>query len=172
MGPSLRTRCHRKTIVTDASLTGCWEGPHLLWHINCLEMRAVLELRHFLPDVRAYHMLVWTDTNSSFLHKSIGWDVFMPLFRLVQQILLWADCKLISLGAVYIPEHLNTGADILTRPELRPAVEFPSQALSSHLTIYSVINRYLTMAMVMLSCNNILSKQLRQILVTHFFQYH
>ncbi|KAL1257970.1 hypothetical protein QQF64_011214 [Cirrhinus molitorella] len=36
------------------------------------------------------------------------------------QILLWAQGKLLSLRAVYIPGHLNQGADILSRQGLRP----------------------------------------------------
>ncbi len=38
-----------------------------------------------------------------------------PLYRLAHQILLWAQGKLLSLRAVYIPGHLNQGADILSR---------------------------------------------------------
>ncbi len=46
--PVLAAPCCRKTLTTDASLTGwgagmsgrstqgLWEGPHLSWHINCL----------------------------------------------------------------------------------------------------------------------------------------
>ncbi len=38
-----------------------------------------------------------------------------PLYKLARQILLWAQGKLLSLRAVYIPGHLNQGADILLR---------------------------------------------------------
>ncbi len=43
-----------------------------------------------------------------------------PLYRLARQILLWAQGKLLSLRAVYIPGYLNQGADILSRQGLRP----------------------------------------------------
>ncbi len=43
-----------------------------------------------------------------------------PLYKLARQILLWAQGKLLSLRAVYIPGHLNQGADILLRQGPRP----------------------------------------------------
>lgn len=43
-----------------------------------------------------------------------------PLFRQGQQILLWAETKLLSLRAVYILWHANVKADILLRQGLSP----------------------------------------------------
>ncbi len=43
-----------------------------------------------------------------------------PLYRLAHQILVWSQGKLLSLRAVYIPGHLNVGADILSRQGPRP----------------------------------------------------
>ncbi len=76
-GPVLGALCRRVMLTTDASLTGwgavmsdrsaqgLWEGPHLMWHINCLEMLAVFQaLKHFLPDLRGHHGLVRTDNTS------------------------------------------------------------------------------------------------------------
>ena len=73
-GPVLGVPCRRVMLATDASLTGwgavmsghpargLWSGRHLTWHINCLEMLAVLRaLQHFLPDLRGHHVLVRTD---------------------------------------------------------------------------------------------------------------
>lgn len=51
---------------------------------------------------------------SYIIHKHLH-----PLFRLAQQILLWVDGKLLSLSAVYIPGHLNSGGDILLWQGLR-----------------------------------------------------
>ncbi len=42
------------------------------------------------------------------------------LYRLAHQILVWAQGKLLSLRAVYIPGHLNVGADTLSRQGLLP----------------------------------------------------
>ncbi len=52
------------------------------------------------------------------LHKSAGGSALAPW--LVHLVLLWAQGKLLSLRAVYIPGHLNQGADILSRQGLRP----------------------------------------------------
>lgn len=75
-----------------------------------------------------------------------------------------------GLGTAHCPSRLWQDQTYFPGGSLHPRT--PEYGLSSSLTLYSVINRYLTMAMVMLSCNNILSKQLKQTLVTHFFQYH
>ncbi len=61
-------------LATDASLTGwgafmsghpdrsLWSGRHLTWKINCLEMLAMFRaLKHFLRNLRNYHVLVRTD---------------------------------------------------------------------------------------------------------------
>ncbi len=49
-------------VMSGRSTLGLWEGPHLMWHINCLEMLAVFKaLKHFLPDRRGHHVLVRTD---------------------------------------------------------------------------------------------------------------
>ncbi len=128
-GPVLGAPCRRETLMTDASLMGwgavmsghsaqgLWEGPHLSWHINCLEMLAVFQaLKHFLPDLRGHHVLVRTDNTSvvSYINRQGGLRS-RPLYRLAHQILLWSQGKLLSLRAVYIPGYLNQGADILTR---------------------------------------------------------
>ncbi len=116
-GPVLGALCRHVTLTTDASLTGwgavmsdcsaqgLWEGPHLMWHINCLEMLAVFQaLKHFLPDLRGHHGLVRTDNTSvvSYINHQ-GVLLSRPLYRLACQILLWAQGKLLSLRAVYIP---------------------------------------------------------------------
>lgn len=44
---------------------GICEVPHLSWHINCLEMRAVfLVLRCFPQQLRGYYVLVRTDNTT------------------------------------------------------------------------------------------------------------
>ncbi len=43
-----------------------------------------------------------------------------PLYKLAHQILVWSQDKFLSLRAVYIPGHLNVGADILLRQGPRP----------------------------------------------------
>lgn len=97
MGNALFLLCVEKTLVshlgshtvgtfsfsTNASLRGwgaildghpaqgVWEGRHLLWHINCLEIKAVfLTLRYIVPGLRGYHVLVWTDNISVVSYKN------------------------------------------------------------------------------------------------------
>ncbi len=66
-------------------------------------------------------MLVRTDNTSVVYYINYqGGLRSRPLYRLARQILLWAQGKLLSLRAVYIPGYLNQGADILSRQGLRP----------------------------------------------------
>ncbi|KAL0173474.1 hypothetical protein M9458_029442, partial [Cirrhinus mrigala] len=133
-GPVLGAPCRRVTLATDASLTGwgavmngnpargLWSGHQLTWHINCLEMLAVFQaLKHFLPDLRDRHVLVRTDNTSvvSYINHQGGLRS-RPLYKLAHQILVWSQDKLLSLRAVYVPGHLNLGADILSRQGPRP----------------------------------------------------
>ncbi|KAI2651994.1 Transposon Ty3-G Gag-Pol polyprotein [Labeo rohita] len=133
-GPVLGAPCRRVTLATDASLTGwgavmsghpargLWSGRQLTWHINCLEMLAVFRaLKHFLPDLRDRHVLVRTDNTSvvSYINHQGGLRS-RPLYKLAHQILVWSQDKLLSLRAVYVPGHLNLGADILSRQGPRP----------------------------------------------------
>ncbi len=128
-GPVLGAPCCRITLATDASLTGwgavmsghpargLWRGHHLAWHINRLEMLAVFQaLKYFLPDLRGHHVLVRTDNTAvvSYINHQGGLRS-RHLYRLAHQILVWAQGKLLSLRAVYIPGHLNVGADTLSR---------------------------------------------------------
>ncbi len=133
-GPVLGAPCRRVTLATDASLTGwgavmsghpargLWSGHHLTWHINCLEMLAVFRaLKHFLPDLRNHNVLVRTDNTAvvSYINHQGGLHS-RPLCKLAHQILVWSQDKFLSLRAVYIPGHLNVGADILSRQGPRP----------------------------------------------------
>lgn len=111
-----------EAILDGHPAQGVWEGQHLHWHINCLEMKAVsLALRYFLTDLKDYHVgtdrqhdcnIIYTVNHQGGLHSS-------PFFKLMQQILLWAQDKLLSLKADYIPGHLNVVLDILSRQGLR-----------------------------------------------------
>ncbi|KAI2647353.1 ORF V: Enzymatic polyprotein [Labeo rohita] len=78
-------------------------------------------LKHFLPDLRDRHVLVRTDNTSvvSYINHQGGLRS-RPLYKLAHQILVWSQGKLLSLRAVYVPGHLNLGADILSRQGPRP----------------------------------------------------
>ncbi len=80
-----------------------------------------LALKNFLADLRGYHVLVHSDHTSvvSYINHQGGlWS--RPLCKLVCQILLWSQDKLLSLRAAYILGAHNIGADILSRQGLRP----------------------------------------------------
>ncbi|XP_016150619.1 uncharacterized protein [Sinocyclocheilus grahami] len=121
------------TVTMDASLTGwgavhqrrpvggVWTEVHRGWHINRLEMLAVLlALKQFLPQLRGYHVLVRTDNTAvvSYLNRQEGLRSRL-LYRLTRRVLLWAQTKLLSIRAVHIPDRLNSGADLLSRQSLQ-----------------------------------------------------
>ncbi len=122
-GPVLGAPCHRVTLAMDASLTGSvavmsghpahglWSGRHLAWHINFLEMLAMFRaLKHFLPDLRDRHVLyAQTIQHMDFLYQPPGRSAFTPLIQ--------ADAQD---PCVYIPGHVNMGADILSMQGPRP----------------------------------------------------
>ncbi len=127
-GPMLGAPCHH--VLLPPSRAGerswvaqvLWGDPHLMWHLNCLEMLTVFQaLKQFIPNLRGHHVLVHTDNTLvvSYINRQGGLRS-RPLCRLACQILLWAQGNLLSLRAVYIPEQLNQGADILLRQGLRP----------------------------------------------------
>ncbi len=66
-------------------------------------------------------MLVRTDNTAvvSYINHQGGLRS-RPLCKLAHQILVWSQDKFLSLRAVYIPGHLNVGADILSRQGPRP----------------------------------------------------
>ncbi len=101
----------RKNVTTDASSTGwgvvcdgrpafgTWSETEKLWHINCLELRAVhLALECFLPDILHRHILIRTDSMTvvAFINHQGGVSS-RPLLRLARELLLWADRHLHSL---------------------------------------------------------------------------
>ncbi len=111
-------------LTTDASLTGwgavldgrpaqgIWRGHLLDWHINCLEMMALfLALKYFLQELRGYHVLVRINHQGGLRSRRLN--------RLAQQVLHWAQDKFLSLRAIYIPGHINVGADLLSRQAVR-----------------------------------------------------
>ncbi len=60
------------------------------------------------------------NTSVVFYINHLGGLRSRPLCKLVCQILLWSQGKLLSLRATYIPGAHNIGADILSRQGLRP----------------------------------------------------
>ncbi|KAK3553887.1 hypothetical protein QTP70_012724 [Hemibagrus guttatus] len=72
-------------------------------------------------EARAFHVLVRTDSISvvAYINHQCGLRS-RPLGKLVQQILLWAETRLLSLRAIFVPGLMNREADFLLRQVLRP----------------------------------------------------
>ncbi len=133
-GPVLGASCRRKMLTTDAFLTGwgailegrsnqgLWKDHHFSWHINHLEILAVfLTLKNLRADLGGHHVLVRSDKTSvvSYINRQGGLRS-RPLCKLVCQLLLWTQGKLLSLREAYVPGVHNVGEDILSRQGLRP----------------------------------------------------
>ncbi|KAI2655010.1 ORF V: Enzymatic polyprotein [Labeo rohita] len=121
-------------VYTDASSTGwgavcngqaasgSWTGPRLQWHINCLELLAVLlALRRFRPMLRHKHVLVRTDSTATVAYiNHQGGLRSRRMSQLARHLLLWSQTWLKSLRAVHIPGELNRAADQLSRQSTHP----------------------------------------------------
>ncbi|KAI2643076.1 ORF V: Enzymatic polyprotein [Labeo rohita] len=82
-------------ICNGQTASGSWSGPRLQWHINCLELLAVLlALRRVVCSRR--------------------------MSQLARHLLLWSQTQLRSLRAIHIPGELNHTADALSRQLVRP----------------------------------------------------
>ncbi|KAI2647639.1 Transposon Ty3-G Gag-Pol polyprotein [Labeo rohita] len=121
-------------VYTDASSTGwgavcngqaasgSWTGPRLQWHINCLELLAVLlALCRFRPTLRHKHVLVRTDSTATvaYINRQGGLRSHR-MSQLARHLLLWSQTWLKSLRAVHIPGELNRAADQLSRQSTHP----------------------------------------------------
>ncbi|XP_033996783.1 uncharacterized protein LOC117491055 [Trematomus bernacchii] len=124
----------RETVTVDACLSGwgaVWQGRTVqgLWsaqegayHINVLELRAVLlALRHFLPQLTDRHVLVRSDNMSAVSQiNHQGGTRSVQLLRVSQSLLSWASPRLASLRAVFLPGDQNQVADFLSRHKPPP----------------------------------------------------
>ncbi|KAL0201442.1 hypothetical protein M9458_004629, partial [Cirrhinus mrigala] len=112
------TVSRRIVVTTDASKTGwgatcngqaasgVWTGPRLFWHINCLELLAVL-----LALRRSDN----TATVAYINHQ--GGVRSFRMSQLARHLLLWSQHRLKSLRATYIPGEANRMADSLLHPQ-------------------------------------------------------
>ncbi|KAI2650483.1 ORF V: Enzymatic polyprotein [Labeo rohita] len=109
-------------VCNGQAASGSWTGPRLLWHINCLELLAVLlALRRFLPMLRHKHVLVRTDNTATVAYiNHQGGLRSRRMSQLARHLLLWSQTRLKSLRAVHIPGELNRAADQLSRQPTHP----------------------------------------------------
>ena len=103
---------------------GTWSQEVAQWHINCLELRAVvLSLRHFLPLVQGQVVLVRSDntTTCAYINKQGGTkssDLCAQACRLWQ----WCLDHNIVIRAAYIPGVVNVPADALSSGKSLPVL--------------------------------------------------
>ncbi len=115
--------CHNRCLqhglgrYMQQAASGLWTGPRLLWHINCLELWAVLlALRQFRPLLLGKHVLVRTDNTAavSYINR-LGGIRSHRMSQLARHLLLWSHMQFKSLRAVHIPGQLNRAADTLSQ---------------------------------------------------------
>lgn len=119
----------RKVVTTDASLggwgavfqgrsvNGRWTPRLRKLHINMLELMAVfLALKHFLPFLEGFHVLVRTDNTTvvAYVNRQ-GGTRSLQLHNLARKLLVWGAAHFSSLRATHVPGVLNVGADLLSR---------------------------------------------------------
>ncbi|XP_036007387.1 uncharacterized protein LOC118567149 [Fundulus heteroclitus] len=120
---------NRKVVTTDASLSGwggicerqmvngTW-GPKMQFkHINYMELKAVhLTLKHFLPILRAHHVLIRSDNTTvvAYINRQGGLRS-LRLHTLAHKLIIWSSRHFLSLRATHVPGVLNCGADLLSR---------------------------------------------------------
>ncbi len=94
-GPVLGAPCRQLSLATDASLTGwgavmsgrsargLWSGRHLIWHINCLEMLAVLSSTEIFPPRPERSPCVGAHRQHSggLLHQPPGGSALAPVVQ-------------------------------------------------------------------------------------------
>ncbi|KAI2655941.1 ORF V: Enzymatic polyprotein [Labeo rohita] len=120
-GVPLEQVSRRIVVTTDASkigwgatcdgqaASGVWTGPRLFWHINCLELLAVLlALRRFRPRIQGKHVLVRSDNTATVAYINHQGDVrSFRMSQLARHLLLWSQHRLKSLRTTHIPGGTN-----------------------------------------------------------------
>ena len=118
-----------ETLFTDASnagwgghvgsltANGSWNPTQSSWHINRLELEAViLSLEHFLPRLQNKSVLLNTDNTTVACYINRQGGARSPTLSLrTEALLLWCQKHQIRLVARYVPGRLNILADALSR---------------------------------------------------------
>ncbi len=89
-------------------------GTQIVWN-NC----SLPGSQTVLTTTEGCHVLVKTDnmTIVSYLNRQGGLH-FRPLYGLARSVLFWDQTKFLSIRAVCVPGHLNSGVDMLSRQSL------------------------------------------------------
>ncbi len=115
-GVSLGLVASRVVVTTDASTrnwgavcegmpaSGLWSEPQNRWHINRLELEAVLDLKEFRTQLEQQHVLIRTDNTSVVLYINRQGSIrSRALCKQAMNLLIWADSRLLSIRATHIP---------------------------------------------------------------------
>ena len=98
-------------------MTGSWSEIESREHINVLELRAIFyALKALEESVKGKKIAVFSDNTTalSYIRKQGGTKSWR-LFRLVEELILWAEEKEITLIPKFIEGKKNTVADTLSR---------------------------------------------------------
>ena len=99
------------------STQGQWSASQRSWHINVLEMQAVINsVRDFLPHLRSRVVRLMCDNavTVAYIKKEGGTRTY-TLMQMTIRLLKWCDCKVITLLPVHLPGVHNIQADSLSR---------------------------------------------------------
>ena len=136
------------TLTTDASLQGWgtfleghqargrWSPQESAQHISLLELRAVrLALLSLERVVRGQAVKLLADNTTAVAYiRNQGGTHSVSLYREARLLLLWCSQHQVTLLPFYMPGHLNSLADLLSRE---------SQVLGTEWTLHSAIFRQL-----------------------------
>ena len=128
-GLPLATKETEVTLFTDASSSGWraqlgshstrgqWSASQRSWHINTLEMQAVINvLRDFLPHLRSRVVRLMCDNAVTVAYiRNEGGTRSHTLMQMTIRLLKWCDRKAIKLVPIHLPGVHNIQADSLSR---------------------------------------------------------
>ena len=128
-GLPLATKETEGTLFTDVSSSGwraqlgsCstqgqWSASQRSWHINALEMQAVINaVRDFLPHLRSRVVRLMCDNAVTVAYiKNEGGTQWYTLMQMTIRLLKWCDHKAITLVPVHLPGVHNIQAYSLSR---------------------------------------------------------
>jgi hypothetical protein len=103
--------------MNDMEISGTWTMEESLLHINCLELKAVIQaLTTWITSLEGLQVMLATDNTAvvSYINKQ-GGTHSPSLLNLTQELLSLVDTHGISLKARHIPGRFNVIADRLSR---------------------------------------------------------
>ena len=103
--------------LSSRSTRGQWSASQRSWHINAVEMQAVIiAVRDFLPHLRSRVVCLMCDNAVTVAYiKNEGGMRSHTLMQMTIRLLKWCNCKAITLVSVHLPGVHNIQADSLSR---------------------------------------------------------